>query len=111
MKKLFFTALLSLGAGQSAIAGVDLVQVPVACGTIDEVSALLNLKMEQSAMIGKGNNSKDQDVAVLFSGSGRWALVTRYSPTRVCVVASGHSWTPVEPAKVNAFRRTSMELP
>ena len=111
MKKLFFTTLLSLGVCQSAIAGVDLVPVPVACGTIDDVSALLGLKMEQSSMIGKGNNSKDQDVAVLFSGSGRWDLVTRYSPNRVCVVASGRSWTPVEPTTVNAFHQTRLELP
>ena len=69
MKKLFFIAVLSLGTCQSAIAGVDLVTIPVACGSVDDVSALLDLKMEQPAMIGHGNNSKDQDVAVLFSGS------------------------------------------
>lgn len=97
MKKKFFIAVLSLGICQSANAGVDLIAVPVVCGTIDDVNALLGLKMEQSSIVGKGNNSKDQEVAVLFSGSGRWALITRYSQNRVCVVASGHGWTRVEP--------------
>ncbi len=103
MTKLLLAALLVAVTCQSALASVDLVQVPIACGTLEEVSDLLKLKMHESATLGKGANSKGEDVAALFSGSGRWALVTRFSIDRVCVVASGRNWTPMERSSANLF--------
>jgi hypothetical protein len=96
MKKLLLIALFNLAFSQSVHAGVELVQVPVACGTIEAVSELLHLKMEKSTTLGKGGNSQGQEVAALFSGSNRWALVTRVSPNRVCVIASGRNWEPLD---------------
>lgn len=92
-----------LASNSSVHAAVDLVQVPIACGTLSEVGDLLSLRMQGTTIIGKGENSKGQDVAVLFSGSGRWALVTKFSAGKVCVVASGRNWTDVAPAAANIF--------
>ena len=91
------SAAFSLSAAPTANAAVDLVQVPVACGTLQDVQNLLSVNMPSPETIGKGGNSRGEDLVVLLTGAtGYWALVATMSPTSVCVVASGRNWTVTE---------------
>lgn len=87
----------------AAQADVNLVQVPVACGTIAEVYGLLQTNMPDMANIGSGNDSRGKDVAVLFAGADHWALVATMQADQICVVASGHIWTAPPSAPVAQF--------
>lgn len=98
MKRTIIAAALSIIAVPAADAAVDLVQVPVACGTLQEVQNLLDVNMPSPDTIGKGGNSRGEDLVVLLTGaSGYWALVATMSPTNVCVVASGRNWKTIDP--------------
>ncbi|MEX0854109.1 MAG: hypothetical protein WD036_12635 [Bauldia sp.] len=83
-------------AASAANAAVDLVQVPALCGTSTEVLGTLAAKMPNPRLIGKGGDSRGQEIATLFTGNGYWALIALMSPQSVCVVASGHTWTATE---------------
>ncbi len=95
MKNLLSIMFLSMSF-ESAVAAVELVQSPIVCGTVDEIDALLNLKMDGSTSVGEGTGSQGQKVASLFSDDKHWALVTRFTGGRICVVASGREWRPME---------------
>jgi hypothetical protein len=103
MKCLFVVATLAVLAAPTAHASVDLVQVPAACGTLQDVLELLNVNMPSPETIGKGGNSRGDDLVVLLTAStGYWALVATMSPTNVCVVASGRGWKTIEPGRAKS---------
>lgn len=81
----------------SAHAAVDLVNVPIACGSVAEVHELLRINMPGQEAIGKGEDSVGNDVAVLLTDAGHWAMVTKFTDGRVCVIASGRNWTLTAP--------------
>lgn len=98
MKRTMIAAALSILAAPAANAAVDLVQVPVACGTLQDVQNLLDVNMPSPDTIGKGGNSRGEDLVVLLTGAtGYWALVATMSPTNVCVIASGRNWQTIDP--------------
>jgi hypothetical protein len=103
MKRMIVALALSVFTIPAADAAVGLVQVPVACGTIEEVHTLLGVNMPKPEAIGKGDDSGGHDMVVLFTGSGYWALVTKVSADGLCVVASGHNWTVKEPRPATGF--------
>ena len=104
MKRRIIAAALGIFAAPAANAAVDLVQVPVACGTLEDVQDLLNVNMPSPETIGKGGNSRGEDLVALLTGAtGYWALVATMSPTNVCVVASGRTWKTIEPGGVKAY--------
>ena len=81
MKRLIVGAALSLFAAPAANAAVDLVRVPAACGTLHDIQNLLSANMPSPKTIGKGGNSRGEDLVVLLTGdSGYWALVATMSP-------------------------------
>lgn len=86
-----------------ARAEVDLVQVPVACGTIAEIYGLLQTKMPGMSRIGTGSDKRAQDIAVLFAGAEHWALVATMTADQICIVASGRIWTVASAAPVAQF--------
>src|SRR4051794_22046319 len=98
MKRAIIATALSMVAVTAADAAVDLVKVPAACGTLQDVKDLLSVNLPSPEIIGKGRDSRGDDLVVLLSGpSGYWALVATMSPTNVCVVASGRNWKTIEP--------------
>ena len=99
----FAAAALAILPAPAAHAAVELVQVSAACGTMAEVHELLAVNMPHPEPIGKGGDSHGQDLVVLFTGTGYWALVAKLSADRVCVVASGRNWTAVVPGEAEAF--------
>jgi len=104
MKRRIIAAALGILAASAANAAVDLVQVPVACGTLQDVQNLLSVNMPSPETIGKGGNSRGEDLVVLLTGAtGYWALVATMSPTNVCVVASGRNWRTIEPEGAKAY--------
>ena len=97
MKRRIIIAAMAIFAGSAASAEVSLIEVPAACGTVDEVEALLSVNMPNSQAIGRGSSSRGDTLVVLLTGTtGHWAMVATMSPTNVCVVASGRDWTKVE---------------
>jgi hypothetical protein len=102
MKPAFLVLALSLAAS-TANAVVDLIQVPAVCGTSAEVFDTLAIKMPNPNAIGKGGNSRGEDIATLFTGNGYWALIAIMSADSVCVVASGSHWTVTEPEGTKAY--------
>jgi hypothetical protein len=104
MKRTIIAAALSVFAAPAANAAIDLVQVPAACGTLQDVKDLLSVNMPSADTIGKGGNSRGEDLVTLLTGStGYWALVATMSPTSVCIVASGRNWTTIAPGEVKAY--------
>ena len=103
MKSRIIIAVLSLFASPAAYAEVSLVQVPVACGTTEEVRELLSVNMPRPVAIGRGGDKQGQEIVILITGSGHWALVAQSSLDTFCVVASGHTWTTTEPPLAKAF--------
>jgi len=98
---LVLAAALTFSVAPSANAAIDLVQVPAACGTLKDVYDLLNVNMPVRVTIGKGGDSRGDDLVVLFNGAGgHWALVAALSPNSYCVVASGRNWRTVTPQTV-----------
>ena len=97
-------ALVSIIAAPAARAEINLVQVPAACGTLKDVQDLLSANLPNPVTLGKGGNSRGEDLVVLLTGaSGYWALVATMSPTNVCVVASGRNWKTIEPRGTKAY--------
>jgi hypothetical protein len=104
MKRRIIVAAFCIFAAPAANAAVDLVQVPVACGTLTDVKTLLDVNMPSPETIGKGGNSRGEDLVTLLTGaSGYWALVATMSPTSVCVVASGRNWRTIEAGDSKAY--------
>ena len=93
MKLAPVAAVLAFMLATSAAHAVDLIKVPVMCGTAAEVLETLAVKMPNPQAIGKGGDGQGTDIATLFMGNGYWALLALMSPTSVCVVASGYNWT------------------
>ena len=91
MSKIYYALLFNLFLSHS-VSAVELVQVPIVCGSTEEVNALLALKMDASTLVAEGANQNGQHVAALFASANHWALVTRFTNERVCVVASGRTW-------------------
>ena len=87
----------------SAVAEVDLVNVPATCGSYQEVMQVLSVRMPNPKAIAKGGDSRGDDVVLLIADAKYWALVARMSAGKVCVVASGYDWTAIEPKIVEAF--------
>lgn len=87
----------------SAAHAVDLIKVPVMCGTAAEVLETLAVKMPNPRAIGKGGDGRGADIATLFTGNGYWALLALMSPTSVCVVASGYNWTVADPQQAPSY--------
>ena len=76
-----------------AKAHIDVVQVPAACGTIEEVRDFLGRYLPNRQAVGIGGNSQNEPTVVLLSGTnGHWAMVASMSPTQSCIIASGRSW-------------------
>ena len=98
MNRMLLTAALSIFAASVANAAVSLIQVPALCGTSAEVLGTLAIKMPNPEEIGRGGNSRGEEVATLFAGNGYWALIAVMSPDSVCVVASGSRWTVTPPS-------------
>ena len=87
----------------SAVAEVDLVNVPVTCGSYQEVMQVLSVRMPNPKAIAKGGDSRGDDVVLLIADADYWALVAKMSAGNVCVVASGYNWTAIAPQIVEAF--------
>ncbi|MCR4283274.1 MAG: hypothetical protein NUV72_09650 [Bauldia sp.] len=87
----------------TADAEVELMKVPATCGTFQEVTDVLSLRMPDPHAIAKGGDSRGEDVVLLLADANYWALVAKMQPGRVCVVASGYNWTAIEPAGAKAF--------
>jgi hypothetical protein len=85
-----------------ANAAISLLKVPAACGTMEEVTTFLSLKMPGPAEIGSGGDKRGVTIATLLSGNGYWALVATVSSDQVCVVASGREWT-VGPVQAKSY--------
>jgi hypothetical protein len=83
-------------AASTAQAAVDIVKVPAMCGTSAEILDTLAVRMPKPELLGKGGDSRGQEIATLVTGNGYWALLALMSPENVCVVASGFNWTAVE---------------
>ncbi|MEX0853455.1 MAG: hypothetical protein WD036_09280 [Bauldia sp.] len=97
MKRRTIIAALAMFAGSAASANVKLIQVPAACSTVEDIQEMLSVNMATRQAVGKGGNSRGEDLVVLLAGTtGYWALVATMSPTSVCVVASGRNWTNIE---------------
>jgi hypothetical protein len=94
---------LALFATTPVNAEIDLVKVATPCGTLEDVYDLLHPKMPTSTTIGKGGDSRGEQIAILLTGEDYWALVATLAPGRVCVVASGRNWTVTEPGAAKAF--------
>ena len=103
MKRRIIVAALGIIAAPVANAAVGLSQVPAACRTVDEVRNLLSAKMPDPEEIGKGGDSKGAKIATMLVGNGYWALLATLAPDKVCVVASGHNWTIIEPASAKSY--------
>lgn len=96
MRRMLSVILYSL-AMQPAHAEITIIQVPAACGTLDEVQFLLSVHMPVQNAIGIGGNSSGKDIAVLLTGKeGYWAMVATQSPNSYCIVASGSNWNSVD---------------
>lgn len=100
MSKICAALLFCLSFTRSALA-MDLVQVPIVCGSVDEVNQLLSLKMDDSTALGEGSDKHGQRVAALFTTEDRWAVVTKSPDGRVCIVASGRNWQVMEQTSAN----------
>jgi hypothetical protein len=87
---------------QPANAAISLLQVPAACGTMEEVTTFLRQKMPGQDAIGSGGDKRGATIATLITGNGYWALVATVSSDQVCVIASGHEWT-VGPVQAKSY--------
>ena len=96
-------AVLAFMLAAPAAYAVDLIKVPVMCGTAAEVLETLAVKMPNPQAIGKGGDGRGTDIATLFTGNGYWALLALMSPTSVCVVASGYNWTVTDPQQADSY--------
>jgi hypothetical protein len=85
-----------------ANAAINLLQVPAACGTMEEVTTFLKAKMPGPEEIGSGGDKRGVTIATLLTGNGYWALVATVSFDQVCVVASGREWT-VGPVQAKSY--------
>ena len=103
MKLAPVAAVLAFMLTAPAAHAVDLVQVPAMCGTAADVLSTLAVKMPNPEAIGKGGDSRGQEVATLFTGNGYWALLALMSPDKVCVVASGRNWTVADPRQARSY--------
>lgn len=103
MKRAIAIAALAVFAATAPNAAADLVQVPAACGTMEDVYQLLSRNMPHPKPIGKGGDSRGNDLVVLFAGSNYWALVAKLSPNQVCIVASGRNWHETASGDAKAF--------
>ena len=64
MKRMIIAAALGILAAPAAQASADLVQVPAACGTQAAIKELLSVNMPTPETIGKGGNSRGEDLVV-----------------------------------------------
>jgi hypothetical protein len=105
MKRSIIAIITGILTAPAAHAAADLVKVPVACGTLQDIKDLLGVNMPSPETLGKGGNSRGEDLVVLLSSptTGYWALVATMSPESVCVVASGRNWQALKPGTVKAF--------
>lgn len=87
----------------AAQAEIALVQVPIACGAFEDINKLLKIKMPKPMAIASGSDSQGDKIVVLVTGTEHWALVTKFTEDRLCIVASGRNWTATEQPMAKTF--------
>ena len=103
MNRVILAFALNILVAATASAAASLISVPAVCGTAADVLGTLAVKMPNPEEIGSGRDREGTPIATLFRGNGYWALIATMSSNKVCVVASGHNWTVIEPPQEKAF--------
>ncbi len=102
MKRGTIAVALAIFGTLPASAAIGVLQVPAACGTMEEVTTFLSQKMPGQEEIGSGGDKRGETIATLLTGNGYWALVATVSSDQVCVIASGHEWT-IGPVQAKSY--------